>query len=727
MRSTVASAYWDMGDYGRAEKEFAATLRPALVDDDVTVTDLVLQGLQLMYRRDPARLARVLDHFPAEAAAASARRAEARCRFARASAWDATPTETDVARSLGIADEFLRAARAFADLGETGWQAKAVYSASGPLNAVALLRPEYRAQVEEVIVEAERLFRDAGDWHGVGVAAFGLSELLNRDNRRAPRDSERIVAALERSIEAFCRAGRPQAEANALLVRAELAALHDDSADRFADQCLEAFAAYERGRADRMLPSEREVHDQSRDLMFLLLGPRIAAFVGERPDDPRGPELVWGMEQIVKARSMQDQLMARELWLRFLTRDDQLRRLNQELEQVRFALEQKQRDGENLQAGDLHEAIERLEQQLRHRLTDVAENVELDLASTRVPDWRAVQAVLRPGELYVGLVFCRDDLFLRCRLTADTARFDAVRAPEVMALLLQHLAVQKLSREQLVHAQERAYQLLGLTEPGIDTLLICPDRQLVAVPWHLLEPERQRKFLGDQLTIAIVPAAGALVSIRRAASGRPDGGTEPAYLGVSHDDGTLITVDQEVENIQASYFPRTGRCLLTGDGHRLVEETGHVGLLHVASHAYATGLAFGERTITPIMLAGMTLTADVLLLTGCFLGAFGRADRNEFVGIVRQLLITTGAGAAVVSAERVPQEAGNVLSDLVVSGLTGRAPGKQWAPPAEPLAVGPAVSWARLRMREMRRARKDLWWSPWFVVGDPSTRLRASR
>lgn len=652
-------------------------------------------------------------------------RAQARCRYARAVAWDAAPAGFSVARLLGIADEFLRAARAFADLGEVDRQATAAYSASGPLSTAALRYPEHRAQATEVLTEAERLFREVGDWHGVGVAAFGLAELLNRDDPGIGRDGDRVVAALERSVEAFQRARRPQAEANALLARAELAALHDDSADRFADQCLAAFAGYERGRADRILPSDREAHDQSRDLMFLLLGPRIAAFLDERPDDPRGAELVWGLEQIVKARSMQDQLLARELWPRFLARDDELRRLNDELERARVALEAKQRDGKNREADDLHDAIARLERQLRHRVEDVAEGVELGLVSTPVPGWREVQAVLRPGEMYLGLVFCRDDLFLRCRLTADTARFDAIRVPEVMASLLHHLVVERRPWHQAGETRRRAYELLSLPAPGIDTLLVGPDRQLVAVPWHLLEPDRPRAFLGDRLTTAVLPAAGTLVTTRH---GAPEpAGPAFAYLGVAHADKTLTTVDAEIENVRASYFPRTGRCLFTGDGHRVVDERGHVGLLHVASHAYASGLVFGERTITPIALAEMSLTADILLLTGCYLGAFDRADRNEFAGIVRQLLIATGAGAAVLSPEPVPQEAGNIFADVVVSALTGRAPDKDWAPPPEPMTVGQAVSWARLRMREMRRARKDLWWSPWFVVGDPATRLRASR
>ena len=354
----------------------------------------------------------------------------------------------------------------------------------------------------------------------------------------------------------------------------------------------------------------------------------------------------------------------------------------------------------------------------------VAEDNELDLASTPVPSWHEVQCVLRPGELYVGLVCCRDDLFLRCRLTSNSARFDAVRVPDLMAALLSHVAMRPLPPGELAWTRRLALRLLGPLDPDVDTLLVCPDRQLVAVAWHLLEPDRPRDFLGDHLAIAVVPAAGALVATRRAQHVVSD---DRDYLGVSHAAADLRTVDEEVETVRASYFPDTGRCLLTGSGHELVDESGHFGLLHVACHAYAAGLMFGARTITPIALADMALIADVLLLTGCYLGAFDRSDRNEYVGIVRQLLIATGAGAAVISMEPVPQRAGNVFSDLLVSALTGTAHGKPWTAPPGPLAVGPALSWTRMRMREMRGARKDPWWQPWFVVGDPATRLRAAR
>jgi hypothetical protein len=127
-----------------------------------------------------------------------------------------------------------------------------------------------------------------------------------------------------------------------------------------------------------------------------------------------------------------------------------------------------------------------------------------------------------------------------------------------------------------------------------------------------------------------------------------------------------------------------------------------------------------------------------LLLTGCSAGDFSEHDNNELLGVVRQLIIVTRSRAAIVSVAPVPDHAAPVFADLVVSALTGHNPGRPWPVPARPLAVGPAVAWARRALRE--RSRNDVahlipdpdafprpwdprWWTPWFVVGDPRATL----
>ena len=89
----------------------------------------------------------------------------------------------------------------------------------------------------------------------------------------------------------------------------------------------------------------------------------------------------------------------------------------------------------------------------------------------------------------------------------------------------------------------------------------------------------------------------------------PDTPKTLSYLGVADRSTNLQFVDMVVQNVRDSYFPETGRYLTTGHSHELLDECGHVSLLHVASHAVAAGFAFTGRTVTPIDLADMATGA----------------------------------------------------------------------------------------------------------------------
>ena len=201
-------------------------------------------------------------------------------------------------------------------------------------------------------------------------------------------------------------------------------------------------------------------------------------------------------------------------------------------------------------------------------------------------------------------------------------------------------------------------------------------------------------------------------------------------------------MDGEVETIARSYFATDlgSGFLTTADCHQLLERGCSVRLLHLACHAGRNGLLLSRdgTWVTPVDLVGRGLRADILLLTGCSAGDFSGQDNNEFLGVVRQLIIATGAQTAIVSVAPVLDDAAPVFANLVVSALTARNPGRPWSVPAHPLTVGQAVAWARRELRQ--RSRSDVlplipdpnasprpwdpsWWTPWFVVGDPSATL----
>lgn len=738
MRSTIGAALAESGDTGAAADQYVRLVHLSLVDAELTGVDLAILGLRRLFRREQGRLAAVLQELPAAAAAAGDAASEARLRFAYASALEATPRQPDLGYSLRVVDEYVRAGELFADLGEIGREADAHYSAGDVLSTASLLHPEHRPPALELLSAAEQLFRQVANWHGVGLCLFGSADLLNRSYPDLKRDNERIERIMAETVEVFRRAERSMEEASAWLMWAVNSALHSAEPGRFVDRCLTAFEANERGRATRLLPSDREFHDSSTKPMLTLLAAHVWDHLTEQPDDPRRAALVWGFEQIAKGRSLSDQLVAPDLWRHFLARNNRLRRATEEVEQAQFRLEQAVRGRDVAGVEHARSALETARRGQQRRLQDVADSDEtaLSLASIQPATWGQVQQLLVPDEMFVGLLACGHDRYLRTQLTARDARFDTVEAPELLFALSRQRFGEKLqlADKRLIH--RRALELLGAPAADDHRLIICPDSELVAVPWHLLTDGTTPR-LGDRVAMSVVPAGGVLAQLRQAAAST---GTQPGdicYLGVAEVEGG----DREIENIRDTYFPDTGNCLTTGRGLELLKQQGHVSLLHVTCHAFGPGFLFtGGRVVTPIDLAAMELTADVLLLTGCHLGSFQHDDGNEFFGIVRQLLVATAARAAVVAIDVVLEESPTVFSDLVVSALTGRAPGRPWTAPTAPMDVGDAVRWARLRMRELdiedaRRLlgqpedkwpgpHRQAWWGPWFVVGDPAARLR---
>ncbi|MGH3567480.1 MAG: CHAT domain-containing protein [Pseudonocardia sp.] len=744
MRSTIGAALAELGKHDEAAEQFVRLVRLSLVDGEVTGVELAVLGLQRMFRREQGRLADVLGHLPDEAAAAGDVPCEARLRFAYARALEMTPRKSDLGYSLRVVDEYVRAADLSAELGEIGRDADARYSAGHLLSTAVLVHPEHRERVLTLLEGGEKRFRHIANWHGVGICLFGQAELLNRWYEDVERDDDRIERLMAEMVEVFRRAERPMEEASAWLMWAVNSALHSDTPGRFLDQCLTAFEANERGRAVRLLPSDREFHDRSTKTMLTLLAAHVWDHLTTTPDDPRRSALVWGFEQIVKGRSLSDQLVAPDVWRRFMARDPRLRQSTEVVERAQFLLEEAVR-GRNVPAvEEARTALEAARLAQRRRLQDVTDDdeVELSLASVPPATWEQVQELLAPGEMFIGLVACGRDRFLRTQLTPDDARFDTVEAPELMFLLSRQRFGEKLrgAERRLIH--RRALDLLAPTPVDNHQLIICPDRDLVAVPWHLLAHDG-RPRLGDRVAMSVVPAAGTLAQLRRTAAPASTP-VRQQYLGVAEVDGG----DREIENIRNLYFRDTGHCLPTGRGLELLDQRGHVGLLHITSHAFGPGFQFtGGRVVTPIDLTDMALTADILLLTGCHLGSFQHDDGNEFFGIVRQLLVATGARAALVARDWVIEDSPQIFSDLVVSALTARAPNRPWAAPPSPMNVAEAVRWARLQMRELnvddarqllhlgsdevpdRRPgpARDSWWSPWFVLGDPSCRLPADQ
>jgi CHAT domain-containing protein len=287
-----------------------------------------------------------------------------------------------------------------------------------------------------------------------------------------------------------------------------------------------------------------------------------------------------------------------------------------------------------------------------------------------------------------------------------------------------------------------AVSLLQGIPDWADTLLISPDGPLMGLPWHELPlpPGGPHRTVGERYAIGILPAAGVLRQLRSQESQTP----ELAYLGVACDGASSVghrrleCADAEVETIASTYFTPTGAVAFpTEVCHKFFDEQRRVQLLHCSCHAERGGLLLSRTNewTTPMDLLHLGVQADLLLLTGCNAGDFARDDSNELLGIVRQLLVATRARAAIVSLAKVPDAAGLIFADLIVSALTNQSPSRPWRTPGSALPVGRAVAWARRRMRGLTREELQplvpsrgpaiepnhpSWWAPWFVVGDPT-------
>jgi hypothetical protein len=311
-----------------------------------------------------------------------------------------------------------------------------------------------------------------------------------------------------------------------------------------------------------------------------------------------------------------------------------------------------------------------------------------------------------------------------------------------------------------LHNPSQSTELLGGLPDGVSTLLISPDGDLAGIPFHCLAAPNQDRdepiLLSERYSVGIVPAAGTFVQARKAAAAD----CASSYLGVAcNADGVIPGVDLEVRHVAERYFggPPPGETFLTEQNRSIFDQRGSVRVLHLACHAGPHGLLLGrdDKWLTPIDLLGLQMKAEILVCTGCSTGRFSGEDGNEFLGIVRQLLVATGARTAVVSLQPVPDAAGVALADLLFGALTGDEPFLGWGlrPSLGPSPLAEAVERARARMGELdadavgpllgglpscgARLRDftgslspappdpshPMWREPWFVVGDPTVRL----
>ena len=712
-----------------------------------------LEGLGAVLRDSPQTGAGRLRQLTERYAALGDQRMEALCRHQLALCLE----RIRPAQHAECGAQYARAARLFDQAGDIGLAGDCWYRAASAYNWLGLLHPEYREMCYEACEVAADRFESSGNMAGKGLAEFMAGQTLRKDDPAAAQDP-RNLPALRRSVDSFARAGWAVAETGSqLAVTMELTQVSND--DAWMASALLALRSYEAARAGLLIPQQRQRNDTQviRGLQFL--GSHLWLAWASKRGTQRWTELAWRLEQAAKGRSFLDQHHQDEVWNSLVAADDILRELTKKIEHLTLrrdgltrsidaALIAGQLGSEIRAKADLRNTIssdlEQTQRQLDRRVEEVVRTRPDQAALASVPPVMPgeLQASLSPGEVYLGFSWNGGSV-IRALVTPSMVRIEATDGG-FGDYVRRAVAAARDGEPPPGDSPDAVAGILGQIPDGTDTLIISPDGLLNGFPWHLIRLPASGEFLGDRYSIAVVPAAGILPRLRASRGGAVE--RDGAYLGVSCDGAAagprLTCVDGEVEAIARSYFaadPGSG-FLATAGCHQLLERGCCVHLLHLACHAGRNGLLLSREGtwVTPVDLVGRGLRAGILLLTGCSAGDFSGQDNNEFLGVVRQLIIATGARAAIVSVAPVPDDAAPVFADLVVSALTARDPGRPWSVPARSLTVGQAVGWARQELRQLSRSDvvplisdpdafprpwDPSWWTPWFVVGDPSATL----
>lgn len=436
---------------------------------------------------------------------------------------------------------------------------------------------------------------------------------------------------------------------------------------------------------------------------------------------------LWETEQLTKSTDLLGQLALRQL-----SADPLLRDLASRAAQARAALAglpgpvadtPALRSRYRAQRERLRGALRRAERALREQERSLAgdSGAAREAIRPRVVSVDELRTQLRPDELYVGLLW-NGGSPIRLKVSAAGGLWvERAVDPPLAPLWEQVRTWVDAARDNGAAPawSESGSDLLGELPDEVRTLVICPDGELANLPWHALPYKEGR--LEERVAVATVPSASTLVDARTRA---PVQGGVP-YLGVAeYADGAIPLVDDEVRMVRDRCFP-AAEMLGSGRSRDFLSRSGHVGLLHIACHASRDGLLLsGGRLVRSHELAALDLGAEILLLTGCDLGRFDYEETNRFDGVVRELLVATGARAAIVSAARVKDELGLTFSLAVAEALTGSGSG----PASTPMSAGAAVAWARATLRSVTteaQPNSDPSLS-WFIIGDPSATLTSA-
>jgi len=331
-----------------------------------------------------------------------------------------------------------------------------------------------------------------------------------------------------------------------------------------------------------------------------------------------------------------------------------------------------------------------------------------------------IRESLPPDTTVLEYYQCRDS-FLACVLDRDRIEILEIapvsRIRERLRLLQFQFSKFRLGDEYISLFAEQLYRAIETNLWVLYSDLIAPVRaylrgtRLVIVPHGLLHQlpfhalTRDGRALLDEFEISYAPSVSVLAWLLRK---QPVSTSESLVMGVA--DPQAPHIQREVETVARDLPDAT---LLLGESATLESLRSfapRVRNIHIAAHGYFcqenpmfSSIRLGDSSLTLIDLYQLTLSADLVALSGCGTGMNVVLGGDELRGLVRGLL-HAGAHSMMVSLWDVHDESTTEFMTLFYRNLRSMTKSR-------------ALRLAALEVRNHRV--HPYYWAPFVLVGRP--------
>src|SRR5271157_6009009 len=399
--------------------------------------------------------------------------------------------------------------------------------------------------------------------------------------------------------------------------------------------------------------------------------------------------------------------------------------LRDQLNWTTHLLEREQLEAAPASAGHAKQLREKT-RALKRRLADAL--MEARLRAERAPVTESggtlsledIRDSLPPDTTVLEYYQCRDS-FLACVLDRDRIEILEIapvsRIRERLRLLQFQFSKFRLGHEYISLFAEQLYRAIETNLWVLYSDLIAPVRaylrgtRLVIVPHGLLHQlpfhalTRDGRALLDEFEISYAPSASVLAWLLKK---QPVSTSESLVMGVA--DPQAPHIQREVETVASDLPDAT---LLLGESATLESLRSfapRVRNIHIAAHGYFcqenpmfSSIRLGDSSLTLIDLYQLTLSADLVALSGCGTGINVVLGGDELRGLVRGLL-HAGAHSMMVSLWDVHDESTTEFMTVFYRNLRS-------------MTKSQALRLAALVVRNHRI--HPYYWAPFVLVGKP--------